>query len=96
VNHAVSPAAGAQSSAPARPAGLSLTVRIRCRDGRYGGAVEQLPGCSAEGASLDMLLLLLVSAIAEHPDVQREVGDLAGARQLAEISGLELFIPRFA
>jgi predicted RNase H-like HicB family nuclease len=73
-----------------------LTVRIQRRDGRYGGAVEQLPGCAADGPTLDALLLLLVSAIADHPDVQREVGDLASATELAEISGLELFIPRFS
>jgi predicted RNase H-like HicB family nuclease len=108
VSHAASPAAGAHGSAPARavpqpswpapsgPAGLSFTVRIQRRDGSYAGAIEQLPGCSADGLTLDALLLGLVTAIAQHADVQREIGDLASAPNLAEISRLELFVPRFA
>ena len=108
MSHAGSLAPGARGSAPARavpqarrpapsgPAGLSFTVRIeRCGES-YLGAVEQLPGCSADGPTLDALLLDLVTAIAQHADVQREIGDLASTPSLAEICRLELFIPRFA
>ena len=108
MSNSTPPAAGAQGSAPAPavrqpswltptgPAGLKLTVMVQHCGGRYAGAIEQLPGCSAEGPTLDALVLRLVAAIANHPDAQREIGDLASAPHLAELSRLELFIPRFA
>lgn len=71
-------------------------MRGQRRGGNYAGAIEQLPGCSAEGPTLDALVPRLVAAIANHPEAQREIGDLAGTPYLAEPLRLELFIPRFA
>jgi hypothetical protein len=41
-------------------------------------------------------VLRLVAAIANHPDARREIGNLASTPHLAELTSLELFIPRFA